>query len=85
LEQLELPVRFYFNLVRGREILEDEEGLEVADLHLARTEALQALRELKRAEPAASANWTGWRLDVTDASGAVLGSINLDAILDDSG
>jgi hypothetical protein len=78
-------VRVYFKLVRGREILDDEEGLDVADLPVARTEALQALRELKRAEPAAIANWTGWRLDVTDASGAVLHSINLDAILANSG
>ena len=78
-------MRIYFNLVRGTEILEDEDGFDLADLRSAHVEAVEALRDLKRAEPSASADWIGWRLDIVDASGAVLDSINLDAIPSDSG
>ena len=78
-------MRVHFHLVRGNEVVEDEEGLEVADFAAAHTEALETLKELRRQEPPANADWSGWRLDIADDSGAVLASINLDAIGSDSG
>jgi hypothetical protein len=70
-------MRLFFHLVRGREIIRDESGIEVADLQEAQTEALRAIEEMRREHPSASQDWVGWRLDVTDAAGAVILSIDL--------
>lgn len=70
-------VRCYFHLVNGSEEILDTEGLEVADLDQAHAEALETLHALAREDEAAAA-WAGWRLDVRDASGALLFSIGLD-------
>ena len=70
-------MRCYFHLVNGSEEIRDREGLEVADLDQAHAEALETLHALAREDEAAAA-WAGWRLDVCDASGALLFSIGLD-------
>jgi hypothetical protein len=70
-------MRLFFHLVRGSEIIRDENGIDVAGPQEARTEALRAIEELRRDEPLASQDWAGWRLAITDASGAVLLSIDL--------
>jgi hypothetical protein len=71
-------VRCYFHLVNGSEEIRDTEGLEVADLEQAHAEALETLHALAREDEEAAAAWAGWRLDVCDASGALLFSIGLD-------
>ena len=70
--------RCYFHLVSGSEEIRDREGLEVTDLDQAYAEALETLHALAREDKAAAAAWAGWRLDVRDASGALLFSIGLD-------
>ena len=70
-------VRCYFHLVNGSEEIRDREGLEVMDLDQAHAEALETLHALAKEDEAAG-TWAGWRLDVCDASGALLFSIGLD-------
>jgi uncharacterized protein YegP (UPF0339 family) len=70
--------RYYFHLVSEHEVILDNEGVEVADLAAAGAEALKAIEELRRESPSAATGWEGWWLEVTDASGAVAFSINLD-------
>ena len=69
--------RYYFHLVSEHEVILDEEGVEVADLAEAGTEALKAIEEFRRESPSAAKGWEGWWLEVTDASGAVVFSISL--------
>ena len=57
------------------------EGVEVADLDQARTLAREAAAEMIQAGEAQIADWRGWRLEAADASGAVLFTISLDALL----
>jgi hypothetical protein len=73
-----LAVRYYFHLVDRREIIRDEEGLEVSDLAVACREAMRAIEEVRRTSPSTAADWKGWRLDVTDAAGTIVFSISLD-------
>ena len=68
----------YFHLVNGSEMICDTEGLEVADLNQAQAEALETLHALAKEDEDAAATWSGWRLDVLDASGALLFFIGLD-------
>jgi len=70
-------MRCYFYLVNGSEVIRDTEGLEVADLDQAHAEALETLHALALKDGEAAAAWAGWRLDVSDASGALLFSISL--------
>ena len=41
-------MRVYFNLVRRQEVIEDDDGVDIADLGSARTEVVDALIEMKR-------------------------------------
>jgi hypothetical protein len=68
-------MRYYFHLSTGREIVLDDCGLERSDLDEVRTEVMQAIEELRDENP--SANWDGWRFDVTDATGSRLFSVFL--------
>ena len=47
------------------------------DLDHARREAAMAIAELKVEDPSAIQDFSGWRLEVTDAAGAVVFSICL--------
>ncbi len=71
-------MRCYFHLVNGSEEISDRVGLEVADVDQARAEAIEALQALTKEDESASDAWAGWRLNVSDASGTILFSINLD-------
>ena len=73
-------MRCYFHLVNGAEEIRDTDGLEVTDLDHARVEALETLYILARDGEDAAAAWAGWRLDVRDASGALLFSLHLDKV-----
>jgi hypothetical protein len=68
--------RYYFHLVDGHDVIPDEVGIDVADLAQARVEAVQAIHELGQecAQAAAPGNW---RIDVTDAFGAVAFQVDL--------
>jgi hypothetical protein len=71
-------MRCYFHLVNGSETIRDADGLEVADVDQAHAEAIKAIQTLAQEDGEAFGTWAGWRLDVCDASGAVLFSISLD-------
>ena len=74
-------MRCYFNLVDAHQALPDHEGVEVADPEEARTLAREVALEMLQSGEAQAGDWQGWRLDVADASGAVLATIVLGALL----
>jgi hypothetical protein len=51
--------RYYFHLANRRDFIRDEDGLELADLAQARTEALKAIEELRQENPVAAMDWAG--------------------------
>ena len=71
-------MRLFFHLVDKQDTIHDLEGVEVADLEQARTEAMRALAAMREEDPAAPQDWSGWTLRVTDASGRVVLSLDLD-------
>ena len=75
-----LQMRCFFHLVDAHGSIRDEDGLEVADLDELRREAEDAVEELRSADRSVARDWKGWRMEVTDTSGAVLLTINLDPV-----
>src|SRR3954447_16671973 len=71
-------VRLYFHLVDTHEVIRDLEGIEVDDLEHARFEALRAVREVQKESGPDAGDWLGWTLNVTDAKGLVVFSLDLD-------
>lgn len=65
-------MRCHFNLRTGDSILIDEIGVEVASVHDARREALQAIHEVAQGGDAEGFDWSAWTLSVTDSDGQVL-------------
>jgi hypothetical protein len=78
-EKVRHEMRCFFNLVdaHGSSIL-DVDGVDVADVDELRAVVADAVQEVRRERPSDSSDWKGWRLEVTDTSGAVLLTINLD-------
>ena len=58
----------------------DMEGVEVAHVKDLRTEVAETIEEVRRSDPSGASDWKGWRFEVTDTSGAVLFTINLDPL-----
>ena len=71
-------MRLYFHLVASRNMVLDLEGVEVTDPGQAQTEALRLLAEMRQKEPSARQDWSGWTMRVTESSGRVVLSLNLD-------
>ena len=71
-----MPMRYYFNLINHTERILDDTGIEVSTLEQAQAQALKAVQEM-RAEGEDSAEWDEWRLEVSDAAGAVAFSVRL--------
>jgi len=80
-ETLPLTMRCYFNLVNGSEKITDQDGIEVRDIEQARIQALKAIDELRDEDDSASNEWANWSLEVTDAFGNILFTINLGGVL----
>jgi len=72
-------MRLYFDLRDKKYTLPDVHGVEVSDLDQARRVALTMLQKLRRKDPSVAQDWSGWRIDVVDAAGAVVLSIQLDS------
>jgi hypothetical protein len=70
-------MRLYFHLVDGTEMIRDEDGIEVADVDVAKAEALNTIREMRGEQEAF--DWAGWKLAVADESGALLFSFDVSA------
>jgi len=68
-------MRFYFNLVDGREVILDETGVEVPSQEEARAEGLNAIRELREEDE--GMDWGAWCLSIADGSGRVFFSLPL--------
>ena len=71
----------YFNLVDGHQTLLDHQGVEVEDVDLAHRLAVEVAVEMIRTGEADIAGWRGWRVEATDALGALLFTISLDTLL----
>ena len=71
-------MRCFFNLVGPHDSLVDTDGVEVSSTEALGAQVAKAIEEVRRADPGAARDWKGWRLEVTDSSGAVLLSVNLD-------
>jgi hypothetical protein len=76
--------RYYFHLTDGYVVIPDEVGVRVADLEEARAGAIGTIRELRRESSEANTDWRGWRIEVTDARGAVVFTIDLGKISGDA-
>lgn len=63
-------MRCFFNLVKENERLVDEEGTHVEDLTSLEEQAMLAVRETL--EDLQLTDIDNWRLEITDAAGAVL-------------
>jgi hypothetical protein len=74
-------MRCYFHLLSGSKSIPDEEGVDVPDLTSARGQAVILFRELCGKDPEFAQAASAWKLCATDASGAVLFSLPLEASL----
>jgi hypothetical protein len=74
-----MRVRYYFNLTDGDEMISDEDGIVLSDIHAALLYAMNAIGELRAEEPSASNEWRGWSLVIVDASRRTVQSISLEA------
>ncbi|GEO19174.1 DUF6894 family protein [Microvirga aerophila] len=74
-------MRCYFHLVNGHGFIPDETGLDVPDIEMAQHQALKAIQELRQEAGQTAEEWSGWRINVVDASGRVLLSLRLDTPL----
>jgi hypothetical protein len=76
------PMRYYFNLVRARETISDQVGIELADASAQFLEAivLKSLAELRKREGKVEYRWKGWMLEVRDASNNIVLMIDLGAL-----
>ncbi len=75
-------MRCFFHFVHAHDRIPDETGIDVPDLEAARYQALEAIREMRKETSPTADEWSGWHMEVADASGQVLLSIPLDALQD---
>lgn len=74
-------MRCHFNFRAGDNILIDEVGVEVASIHDAQVEALQAIQEVSKGMEAVGFDWSAWTLSVTDSDGQVLLTVPLEQVI----
>ena len=75
---LEPDMRLYFDLKDKQHTLPDVEGIEVSDIAQARLVALEMVRKFRQQNGSAAQEWSGWTLNVVDAAGVIVFSIDLD-------
>jgi hypothetical protein len=71
-------MRFFFNLRNGAECIFDREGIDSDDIKTIQDEALNAVAELHADAGGPLAEWSGWSLEITDSTGAIVAFIRLD-------
>ena len=69
--------RYYFHLMDGHDVIPDRTGVEIADLAAASDEALEAIQQFRQEHPATADEWQDWRIEVTDAWGAIALTVGL--------
>jgi hypothetical protein len=70
-------MKIYFHATDGERYIRDEKGIEVADVELAREQSLRTFTEFRR-EQELEDGFSGWRLQVVDAAGLVVFTLDLD-------
>jgi hypothetical protein len=70
-------MKIYFHATDGERHIRDEKGIEVADVEQAREQSLRTLAEFRR-EQGLEDGLSGWRLQVVDAAGLVVFTLDLD-------
>jgi hypothetical protein len=73
-----MPMRWYFNLTDGIDIIRDNEGVEVSCPDEALLHACRAVEELRNEDSSSSSEWQGWWLEIVDGSGVSVKSLPLD-------
>ncbi len=71
-------MRLYFHLKDATDTVHDLKGVEVSNVEEARAQTIQAIRELCDDDASSARDWSGWRLEIADADGVVLFSLDLD-------
>jgi hypothetical protein len=61
--------RYFFNLVSDREVIPDENGIDLPVTDSIMTSAVLAMEELEKEDFFASGEWQEWRLQITDGAG----------------
>ncbi len=73
-------MRLYFDLKNKQYTMPDVYGVEVADVEKARRVALDMIRTLRDEDPSVAQDWSGWKISVADTTGAVVFTLDLDAV-----
>ena len=73
-------MRCFFNLADARQFILDDDGVEVTDVDALATHVAKAIEEFRLENAGETRHWKGWRLEVTDTSGWVLLSLELDSL-----
>jgi hypothetical protein len=71
-------MRLYFHLVNSSKRIPDEQGVEVSDIAQVHMEALLAIEEVRQEGEICDHDWSGWALNVTDATGTVVLALDLE-------
>ena len=71
-------MRVYFHATNGVRSILDQVGIEVVDIEQARVEARRALEEFRRELDPLEDCLSGWRLEIVDAAGLVVLTLDLD-------
>jgi hypothetical protein len=55
--------RYHFNLANGEDVIRDEDGIALSDIHAALLYAMKAIKELRAEVPSSETEWGvgGWR------------------------
>jgi hypothetical protein len=70
--------RYYFNLVKGDDLVRDFVGLELSENEVISTVSVNLMAEIEAEDPDLLVPWAGWRLQVTDGDGSVITALALD-------
>jgi hypothetical protein len=70
--------RLYFHLVNTHDSMPDPEGVEFDDVRQVKATVVAMVDELRQEDASTAQEWSGWTLNITDAAGCVLFSIDLD-------
>jgi len=72
-------VRIDFHVDHANVAIRDREGVDVSELQAALRRAKRVIAALRCEDPTAAQAWSEWRLEVMDAAGQVLVSLDLDS------
>jgi hypothetical protein len=70
-------LKYYFHLLSYTDKITDATGVDAATPEEAYSLALEAVEEIQEDRPEAATDWIGWRLEITDETGNIVGVIHL--------